>query len=252
MIKKYIVILITIMLLIGLLSGCECKHDWEKATCKHPKTCEKCGEEKGDPLGHTESEWTKDSVDIPKLEITYVKYCQTCHEELDRKTENLDQLHDSQTFIITPELFTERLCSELSRWEQHLESRLHVTANNTAIADDHVTTITTGAQSVGYMVMFKNTERIPSSKRSTEIFDSILVRFSFDSSVEEAFMTTLIALITTCDPSISKEDAKSLLGSLIATYSLNKNGLNYYLAVDEVSIMFSVTIEGSDQSGIQN
>lgn len=35
-----------------LLAGCSCRHKWKDATCTEPKTCEKCGETEGEPLGH--------------------------------------------------------------------------------------------------------------------------------------------------------------------------------------------------------
>ena len=35
-----------------LLAGCQHQHIWNEATCTEPKTCSKCGETEGEPLGH--------------------------------------------------------------------------------------------------------------------------------------------------------------------------------------------------------
>ncbi len=39
-----------------LLSGCCISHKWMPANCEAPKTCEKCGETEGEPLGHSMAE----------------------------------------------------------------------------------------------------------------------------------------------------------------------------------------------------
>lgn len=52
------VILVIMLLLAMLLSGCCLNHSWEEATCTQPKTCSKCGETEGEPLGHSWKEAT--------------------------------------------------------------------------------------------------------------------------------------------------------------------------------------------------
>ena len=51
--KKNVWILILTMALMLVLAGCGCEHEWEDANCEKPKTCTKCGETEGAPLGHT-------------------------------------------------------------------------------------------------------------------------------------------------------------------------------------------------------
>ena len=46
-----------IVLLIGI-SLLPCRHDWQEATCTEPKTCKKCKETEGEPLGHDYAEAT--------------------------------------------------------------------------------------------------------------------------------------------------------------------------------------------------
>lgn len=50
---KKITVLAAFFLLTLLLTGCIFhKHEWAEATCEEPKTCVKCGETEGEPLGH--------------------------------------------------------------------------------------------------------------------------------------------------------------------------------------------------------
>ena len=52
-----------------LLAGC-CEHEWKEATCVLPKTCKKCGDTEGAPLGHVWVEAT----------CTEAKKCSVCGE----------------------------------------------------------------------------------------------------------------------------------------------------------------------------
>ena len=60
--KKVLLPLICFSLLL-MLCGCGHEHVWKGATCTEPTTCTKCGETKGDPLGH---KWEEASCEEPK------------------------------------------------------------------------------------------------------------------------------------------------------------------------------------------
>ena len=49
--------------LLLTLAGCQCKHEWVEADCGNPKTCAKCGETEGEPLGH---DWKDATCQAPK------------------------------------------------------------------------------------------------------------------------------------------------------------------------------------------
>ncbi len=68
--KKRILLILLAVLCVISLAACSCEHKWEKATCEDPKTCKKCGEEKGKPLGH---EWLDATYDEPQT-------CENCGE----------------------------------------------------------------------------------------------------------------------------------------------------------------------------
>lgn len=51
--KKTMLLCAPAIVLILLLAGCSCKHEWQAATCTAPKTCSLCGETEGKLLPHT-------------------------------------------------------------------------------------------------------------------------------------------------------------------------------------------------------
>lgn len=69
--KKLLLILSALSVSAIILTGCACKHEkWNDADCTTPKTCAKCGETEGVPLGHT---WKDASCKSPKT-------CEVCGE----------------------------------------------------------------------------------------------------------------------------------------------------------------------------
>lgn len=49
---KILLLVLVVVCLSLVLSGCCIVHDWQDATCLEPKTCAKCGKTSGEPLGH--------------------------------------------------------------------------------------------------------------------------------------------------------------------------------------------------------
>lgn len=56
------------MVLLLLLTGCFCQHEWAQANCTSPSTCALCGETEGAPLGHS---WVAATCTDPKA-------CENC------------------------------------------------------------------------------------------------------------------------------------------------------------------------------
>lgn len=56
---SYVVVLAFLLCFVG----CAPQHEWVAATCTEPKTCSKCGETEGEPLGH---DWVDATCTKPK------------------------------------------------------------------------------------------------------------------------------------------------------------------------------------------
>lgn len=65
--KNLATILLTVLLMI-VLSGCGCEHEWAEATCDTPKTCSLCEKTEGEALGH---DWKDPTCDEAMT-------CETC------------------------------------------------------------------------------------------------------------------------------------------------------------------------------
>ena len=68
--RNILSVLFLSVMLATLLTGCACNHEWRNATCTEPKTCAKCGETEGAPLGHA---WTEATSTTPAT-------CLVCYE----------------------------------------------------------------------------------------------------------------------------------------------------------------------------
>lgn len=56
-------LIFSVAMLVVLLTGCACQHEWTEATCLIPKTCNLCQETEGVALGHI---WGDATYDTPK------------------------------------------------------------------------------------------------------------------------------------------------------------------------------------------
>ncbi len=61
--KKSVLLILSLVLMLCVLAGCACEHEWRSATCEEPKTCRLCGETTGDALDH---DWKDATCQEPK------------------------------------------------------------------------------------------------------------------------------------------------------------------------------------------
>lgn len=106
--KKKAIVALALCLVLAALSGCGCKHEWKEATCTEPSTCAKCGETKGEPLGH-DAVWEVKSSDFVAAKRTMVFKCQDCGEELETKEETLTTFVEDGKFIFGAQDYIARL-----------------------------------------------------------------------------------------------------------------------------------------------
>ena len=106
--RRLFAALLACALLALMLSGCACKHEWKEATCTTPRTCTKCGETEGEPLGH-DAVWETVSADRVAGTRSVRLKCAVCGEVLETKEEDLDTVVEDGHFTFTPKEFVERL-----------------------------------------------------------------------------------------------------------------------------------------------
>ncbi len=139
---KKAILLILCLVMLTVLAGCACEHEWQAADCENPKTCALCeetegnrlahdwaeadcvtpktcalcGETKGEALGHS---WVEANCQLPK-------HCSVCNEiegividhswveattEAPKTCSMCDKTEGER--IITDERFTTAACKEL-------------------------------------------------------------------------------------------------------------------------------------------
>lgn len=60
--KNKILSLLCLMMLVSLLTGCSCEHQWQSATCLAPRTCTLCGTTEGKTRSH---DWGSTACNAP-------------------------------------------------------------------------------------------------------------------------------------------------------------------------------------------
>jgi len=111
--KKEICFTIALFVFCAVLSSCACRHEWVEATCESPKTCAKCEEIEGEPLGHSPTGWktVKEATVLSAGER--VKKCSRCSVQLESTTYSLSKRYEGDSFLFTPSEFLTLLNEEL-------------------------------------------------------------------------------------------------------------------------------------------
>ena len=130
--KKWL-ILISMLLVIFILSGCGCDHEWIEANCVQAKTCALCEKIDGEPLGHSWTDATcttaqtctrcaaTEGAPLPHTlgeEVVSIEYlqglqsitqnCTVCGAELSRSSNPISLIEDG-LFVLNPRAFIVRL-----------------------------------------------------------------------------------------------------------------------------------------------
>ncbi|MBR2731755.1 MAG: hypothetical protein IKD72_07205 [Clostridia bacterium] len=154
--KKVGSLLLCAAILLLLLPGCGCKHEWvaatctaprhcplcgategepavhtwKDATCTAPKTCAVCGATEGDPLGHTPGEWEK--TDAALLGGKEEQRCTACNEIL--ATRVADRGKKEAVTVLTPS----GLVMTANQFARHLITYLPENCQIGSIRDDQI------------------------------------------------------------------------------------------------------------------
>ncbi|MBQ7295259.1 MAG: zinc ribbon domain-containing protein [Clostridia bacterium] len=257
--KKVVIAVILIFFIISFFNWIKCEHEYYEATCELPQICMHCEKEKGEPLGHT---WVEASCSAPKtcsrceetvgdaLEhtpgkwkkttdmvdavITSKQCCSECDEILDKKYETIKKLHNGSKFLITPNEFIERL-----------EVQLEGMSNNTlstasgSVDGSFVCGVLEYGEKVSAMMFLDGEDTAVVSEKDTTCFNGLIGT----ASGSDVSARVLVALVETCDPSLSFDEAKSIASKTMEKGMATKNGINYVCMFEGNETMIGVTLE---------
>ena len=240
--KKLIALVFALLLPVLALTGCGCEHEWVDATCTEPKTCSKCGETEGKPVGHTEGKWETVETDLVNASVTEKKYCTECSIELAEETTALEKLYDAGLFLFSPEQFAERMSKMVS--EQ---------------GDSNLSLETRSAENLFFCVILSDGEyagNISFSTAETALFFDNMITIDkkdipcFNQLLAGAYgsenaVGVLTALIQTVDPTFAYSEAYDLSCAMIDTPDeITKNGITYETDTrDGVLFMIHISID---------
>ena len=240
-------------------------HSWMEATCTEKKKCKNCSLAIGDPLGHNFSSWTttkepsctstgsKEGVctvckktETKEIEAKghtagnwtidtaasvtssgkKIQRCTVCSTIIDSKSYSLTSFVSNGKFMFTPNDFT----TIINKKSLLISSTISGDENGVTCAvlyNKELTAVVTFVESSETL--------IPYNKRLTTNPKSIMCAFNA-SADDSSLAETMRAIVKSCDPSLSSDEAGDLLASLVLKYQDNpntaytyKNGLKYTL-----------------------
>lgn len=215
--------------------GTPIDHTWTMATCTEPKTCSSCGCTEGNPLGHKEGDWEVTKTDMVAATEEMKKFCITCDEQLDRKMRDMDCLHDTYRFRMTPCEFVERLDNQLDDI-----SGCPLTARSGSTDGYFACGILTSTSSkAGAFLFVGDGDSVSESQKYAVCFDGALGTVHGD----ENLAYILFAIIETCDPSLSFTEAKNVAKKVLDYGSYTENGITYLVSASDGKYIVAFALE---------
>lgn len=227
--------------LCGETKGDALGHDWVDATCVNPKTCSRCGETEGEAKGHVPGEWKQEKPNYVDATITTSQKCSKCGETIDSKSESIASFVDGEVFSIPASDFVKRMdkafssisgCSLKAKsdaMKDNFTMALNVQSGSSTVATAGF--VKAGSKSSLLTLAFSSGERQ---------YWQVLFSFTSSSKSDDYAAETMYALIQTCDPSLSKNQAHEVGSEVIANYEslgsgkgvgqASRNGITYSLA----------------------
>lgn len=233
---KKILYFTILMMLICTLSGCSCNHEWTEATCTEPKTCSKCGETKGEALGHDENSQEYSKIDNVNATITYETKCSRCNEILDSREEDIKSFIKNNSFNLTPNEFSERIDDQLDGMSDN--TLVAKTTDNDS--GDFIVAIgdSTSNKAVAAFMFNQNSSSFVSyDNRDNSGFQGVLGMLYDDDSLARVLLSTVL----TFDPSLSFNEGKDIATSIFKRSSYIKNGITYVVTRSNGSYLIGVS-----------
>lgn len=230
------VALIIALVFLGSMFGCI--HDWQDATCTKPKTCSKCGEIKGNALGHIPGEMKIEKEPTIFSDGKKVKRCTRCDEILSTETTHLESFVKNGKFIFTPNEFSIILGNKLNNIGGcELTSKCAVMPDNTL----GVGVIAPSRNSVAVMMFSDKNGLLNGNSKNSANISSILCK-TFSKNGKEVAATTL-GVVWACDPTLSFESAKQLCIEIAKSNDniITRNGIKYGMVPYKGDLVLMIT-----------
>ena len=223
----------------GKTQGEALGHSWMDATCTTPKTCSICGATDGKALGHQDGEWVAESTDLIAATITSKKYCTVCGKEIDSQTTSMDTLCESGHFLLSPFEFIKRLDEKLASIDNvNLDAY-----SGSSVDGSYACGVYSGDDRVG-VILFAAPDKDPATITNADKFtESCFASLLGTIDNSRQFAATLLAIVLTCDPSLSFSEAKEVTLSALNDGSVTKNGITYITEFSNNNKIFAITID---------
>lgn len=216
--------------------GTSIEHKWVDANCTAPKTCTVCGETQGEALGHQESDWIVVNKDMVSATEVLEKHCTVCDEWLDKKEHDMESLHNTYRFVITPNEFVSRMNNEL----QSIEGSNLIAVSGTSGEYFACVIMNIDTAEIAASLLFVGDgESIDADKEDEVCFDGCLGSISNDG---ESIAMVLISIIQACDPSLSFSEAKEVGSEVLYNSESTHNGITYIYTYTDDSVIVAFTL----------
>ena len=195
-------------------------HTWIDATCTEPKTCTVCGETEGEALGHIEGDWEVVETDMADATEKLETYCIVCGAQLNRKFRDIDSLHDTNHFQLTPREFVFRFSTKLESFEGSSLIAVPVSSEDNFAC---VVLDTSTSKKSAVLLFIGDGSSISKNQGDDICFNGTLG--SLTSNDDLALI--LLSMVEACDPSLSLSDAKDVCIKTLEENEYTKNGITY-------------------------
>lgn len=225
----------------GATEGEPLGHDWLEATCTLPKRCSRCSETEGFSIGHMPMDWVDEGIDYVSGTTRRACYCERCGEQLGYdETPFTSSYMEGGVFLFSPYDFSRCMDEHIASYDSSLGAAAGELNGNVAVAITE-----NGSQIAGVMFLDSSEELLGSIKEYRErSFSKIVLMLTSDFDAE-AMGNMLLAVIQSCDPTLSDSEVRDAAltctssGSLVGTVDLN--GIHYALGVIDGSWMITAT-----------
>ena len=257
--KKIILIIIAVIIVLGFYNLVKCDHNYLAATCDAPMTCQFCGKQKGSVLEHKWDEATcrapktcslcdktvgealehipgkiETETDLISAEKIEKQHCEVCYKLLDEKVTPLKKLHNGERFIFTPYQFSNRLEDKLEDIPGNTFRTVTGSLNGSLACG-----ILEGDSKSGAIMFLDGEKKLNLNNGNNDGFTALI------GSVYgvEAIGSVIVALFTTCDPTISDYEALTLAEKLLDKGEITKNGIVYVFTISGNNANIGVALD---------